>query len=684
MKRTILFLILFLAANKSAFALTQSQTIEEANLFTADFSAIESIAKYDITNAAYNVESSNDSIIYYDVLDGDSMDLYLHSAPKVHLTYYRSMSGSPDAKKAKCWRINLNTGTQEGYVRAEGKDRSITIREVAVGTLVQLEIANKDDKSFTFDDDRLTARGAVRIGEFTQIENSKCIKVLYKTTATTAEIKERLYGFILKKVTVIDDPNSLIEVIPKEGETTEAIFYSPDSMQLILHTNYGFHFNTWSDIKNEATTKDSILTFSVSRLMGIANSKGFASYILAKALFEKNTYSISYSVNNAQYGYIEGPHQAQYLEEVEMKAIPLNGYKFDSWTDGVLSASRKEKITRDSSYAANFILMKDGQCGSNLYWRFKDETLTISGSGDMYDYTAHTVPWEPLRDSIKRIEFASEMTSIGAYAFAYINNRSFNALYLPQGITRIGQNAFENASFLENIEFDESLDAIGADAFKNCSRVLTMTCWSMVAPSVESGALTSISSEAELYVLSAVLRKYQIDNNWNRFLLKEIGATETTMDVNDVTVEPSNNTALFTWPTNVNAATYTITITKEGEVFCTLVFNANGQLTGIAFAPSRNGSNLAPEAVLSNGGMQFTVTGLDIATRYDFSLKTQDETSHVLAEYTGSFGTTGAAEGLYDLQSDQVQNTKILHDGQIFILRGDKVYTITGQEIIVP
>ena len=166
MKRTILFLILFLAANKSAFALTQSQTIEEANLFTADFSAIESIAKYDITNAAYNVESSNDSIIYYDVLDGDSMDLYLHSAPKVHLTYYRSMSGSPDAKKAKCWRINLNTGTQEGYVRAEGKDRSITIREVAVGTLVQLEIANKDDKSFTFDDDRLTARGAVRIGEF--------------------------------------------------------------------------------------------------------------------------------------------------------------------------------------------------------------------------------------------------------------------------------------------------------------------------------------------------------------------------------------------------------------------------------------------------------------------------------------------------------------------------------------
>ena len=43
--------------------------------------------------------------------------------------------------------------------------------------------------------------------------------------------------------------------------------------------------------------------------------------------------------------------------------------------------------------------------------------------------------------------------------------------------------------------------------------------------------------------------------------------------------------------------------------------------------------------------------------------------------------TTIGAEGIEDAQSDQVQNTKILRNGQIFIQRGEKIYTITGQEI---
>ena len=282
---------------------------------------------------------------------------------------------------------------------------------------------------------------------------------------------------------------------------------------------------------------------------------------------------------------------------------------------------------------------------------------------------------------LEAISFSSSLTSIGDYAFANINSRKFNSIIFPHSVVSVGKGAFSNDIYIENIEFGDAMEFIGEDAFKGCSRVLTMTSWSEFTPNVATGALDDIKSAAELYVRSSCLRKYEIDDNWNRFLLKEIGATETTMDVNEVTVVPADNTALFAWPTNENAATYTITITKGGEVFCILVFNANGQLTGIAFAPGRNGARQAHAAIVSNGGMQFTVTGLDIATRYDFTLKTQDETANVLAEYTGSFGTTGAVEGLYDLQSDQVQSTKILHDGQIVILRGEKVYTVQGQEV---
>lgn len=38
-------------------------------------------------------------------------------------------------------------------------------------------------------------------------------------------------------------------------------------------------------------------------------------------------------------------------------------------------------------------------------------------------------------------------------------------------------------------------------------------------------------------------------------------------------------------------------------------------------------------------------------------------------------------QGIEPVQSDQVQSTKVLRDGQLLILRGDKVYTVTGMEV---
>ena len=44
-------------------------------------------------------------------------------------------------------------------------------------------------------------------------------------------------------------------------------------------------------------------------------------------------------------------------------------------------------------------------------------------------------------------------------------------------------------------------------------------------------------------------------------------------------------------------------------------------------------------------------------------------------------GQSEAPQGVEEVPSDQVQNTKLLRDGQIFILRGEKEYTLTGQEV---
>ena len=51
------------------------------------------------------------------------------------------------------------------------------------------------------------------------------------------------------------------------------------------------------------------------------------------------------------------------------------------------------------------------------------------------------------------------------------------------------------------------------------------------------------------------------------------------------------------------------------------------------------------------------------------------------ATYTATYQSEPKSQGIEDLQGDDVQCTKILHNGQILILRGNKTYTLQGQEV---
>ena len=60
---------------------------------------------------------------------------------------------------------------------------------------------------------------------------------------------------------------------------------------------------------------------------------------------------------------------------------------------------------------------ESGICGDNLTWSLSAGTLTISGSGDMYDFPESSMaPWYHLREEITRLELPSGLTKIGALA----------------------------------------------------------------------------------------------------------------------------------------------------------------------------------------------------------------------------------------------------------------------------
>ena len=411
-----------------------------------------------------------------------------------------------------------------------------------------------------------------------------------------------------------------------------------------------------------------------------------------------------YSITiNAEHGNVSYPQTM--CDDMSLNATPDYGYHFVKWSDGNTDNPRTIVLTQDTAFAAEFAVDKSGVCGDDnlLTWTFEDEskTLAISGEGTLNsNYTfgveaptqterliiAEGVTsvgnnaFKDMSSTITSLALPSTVTEIGDYAFAGMNNRKFNTLVLPNTIIRIGAHAFDGASYLQTIHFGSTLEEIGDYAFNGCTRVKQMTCLAEITPNVGTDGLTSINSLAELYVPNEYLFDYQIDNNWSRFVLKPYGATETTVTDNDVAVVADDNTATFTWPTSNTADSYTIDITKDGVLFCQLTFNANGQLTGIAFAPGRNGQSMAPAATLTTSGMQFTVTGLNSGTNYAFNL-TVKSGSTVVASYTGAFATTGGVPTSTDvLQSDHAPR-KFMRDNQVLIIRGGKTYTLQGVEV---
>ena len=412
---------------------------------------------------------------------------------------------------------------------------------------------------------------------------------------------------------------------------------------------------------------------------------------------------VPYSITiNAENGSVTYPQTI--CDDMQLTATPYNGYHFVKWSDGNTDNPREILLTQDTTFTAEFAVDKSGVCGDDnlLTWTFEDEskTLAISGEGTLNsNYTfgveaptqterliiAEGVTsvgnnaFKDMSSTITSLALPSTVTEIGDYAFAGMNNRKFNTLVLPNTIIRIGAHAFDGASYLQTIHFGSTLEEIGDYAFNGCTRVKQMTCLAEITPNVGTDGLTSINSLAELYVPNEYLFDYQIDNNWSRFVLKPYGATETTVTDNDVAVVADDNTATFTWPTSNTADSYTIDITKDGVLFCQLTFNANGQLTGIAFAPGRNGQSMAPAATLTTSGMQFTVTGLNSGTNYAFNL-TAKSGSTVVASYSGSFTTTGVATSTDVLQSN-LAPCKFIRDNQVLILRGGKTYTIQGVEV---
>lgn len=103
------------------------------------------------------------------------------------------------------------------------------------------------------------------------------------------------------------------------------------------------------------------------------------------------------------------------------------------------------------------------------YDGYKTYTLTISGTGAMPDYASWGTPWN---------SYISKITSI----------------VIEDGITRIGNNAFGNASSATSLSIGADVSSIGTNAFAKCAfkslvipgNVKHINSWTFACPSLET------------------------------------------------------------------------------------------------------------------------------------------------------------------------------------------------------
>ena len=133
---------------------------------------------------------------------------------------------------------------------------------------------------------------------------------------------------------------------------------------------------------------------------------------------------------------------------------------------GTISVLPEDSFPQFSFTAfAEGTVVESGQCGDNVFYELDSEgVLTISGTGDMWDYDDYDSSLFAGNIDIKKVVIEEGITKIGNHTFEscyYITETA-----LSNSLLSIGEEAFRYTSSLENIHIPDSVTSIGEGAFR--------------------------------------------------------------------------------------------------------------------------------------------------------------------------------------------------------------------------
>ena len=155
--------------------------------------------------------------------------------------------------------------------------------------------------------------------------------------------------------------------------------------------------------------------------------------------------------------------------------VYYNGYGLD-W----LAVGGHGEIPDSATVHFKDDLYGKGECGENVNWTLDASgTLTISGTGAMYDYDfigdRNPAPWcaNGLNNRVRTVVVKKGITELGYNAFTECGE--LKKVTLPSGLKRIGSCAFISCYSLPELTIPATVTTIESNAFTHCDSIKTLT-----------------------------------------------------------------------------------------------------------------------------------------------------------------------------------------------------------------
>lgn len=403
----------------------------------------------------------------------------------------------------------------------------------------------------------------------------------------------------------------------------------------------------------------------------------YSNIIGYKDLLQEPTFDFSYQVdiNDSELGSIALLHTPDCSDStLTIEVTPYSWAHFVQWSDGNTDNPRSIKVDQDTTLSAELEYNN-----VTLTLSCDDEKGTVVGSGTYAYNTEVTISATPKHGYKFYFWNGDSYSKEQTYTFTIVNDMEMVAHFTPETYTITIQSEDEEMGYAYGSTTAEYLSTIEISAYPNYGYHFAQ--WS--DENKENPRQFVVEYDTALIAIFEPDTFAVYDYNGEDGYTIGGGSYPYMAEIS-ATAIPNKGYDFYSWDDGIYETTRTITIT--GEMYLYPIFGKHLYQVNIYSNDYNMGS------VNYSGENQFyyqdeiRLEAYPSNERYEFDRWSDGNTENPRTiiidrdiELTAYFRE--ASEGIKDIHIDSSIPHKIIIDGQVYILRGDKIYTLQGQEV---